>query len=100
MVDYVKGTYLLMCGKYTKQVKNIIANAYTDVRNDNSLLPPPPSSMHLSKYFNFKKFFDNIKMASVVQGKVLDPYNIYCPITDIDEIDIDFHDEDFSWIKK
>jgi len=100
MVDYVRGTYLLLCGKYGKQVKDIIANAYTDARAGNFLLPPPPSSMYLGKYLGFKKFSEGVRMANVIQGKILDPYNIYCPIVDTYEQDIDFHDEDFTWIKK
>jgi len=100
MIDYVRGTYLLLCGKYSKQVKDVIANAYIDIKASDLLLPPPPSSMHLSKYLSFKKFSESIRVANLVQGKVIDPYNVYCPIVDVYEPDIDFHDEDFTWIKK
>jgi hypothetical protein len=100
MINYVRGTYLLLCGKHSKQVKDIVESAYMDAKTGGFLLPPPPSSMCLRNYFNFRKFYDRVKIANVVQGKVLDPYNVYCSIIDIYKPDIDFHDEDFTWNKK
>lgn len=100
MAEYVKNTYLLLCGKNAKKASDTIANAYSELDWWYDLESPPPRIMGLDSYFKSNKLSERIIAVQLVQRKILDPYNVYFPIkkTCI-ESDVDFNDSDFTWIK-
>ena len=96
MPEHIKGTYLFMCGSFKEYACADLKKRYCGLK-ENTIIPPA----NLYLYFNFKRLTDRIKMFNLITDKILDPYNVYHPIVKKDQMDdIDFHDEDFTWIKK
>ena len=91
MIDHIRDTYLLFCGQGNREVKEYLYMKYYDKRKN---LP--------SIHFHLKgRLSDKLSRINRVIKRVFDPYNIYEPVKEESDINIDFtNDEINSVIKK
>ena len=88
-----KGLYLLMACEHHKYMKGILCSMYNGIEN-RSLSILNLRHRHPLKYN--RAYFEVISFIDEAL-KIADKYNVYNPVSDKDEINIDFTPADIPW---